>query len=97
MTKDLKFIEDKEEVLDNLEILNEWLDACIDGGMHDIDATVHNQILDLIDDTQIATRAAEIEEVIAQAKTIEVDLEAWLAQKGRTTLSLAWPRLNPSP
>lgn len=98
MTKDpkeIQFIEDKEEILDNLETLLMWLDACLDGGMHDIDEVIHNQLLDLMDETTIAKEGFELAEVISQAKTIEIDLDAWLSQKGRTTLSLAWP--NPGP
>lgn len=98
MTKDpkeLQFIEDKEETLDCLETLQEWLDACLDSGMHDVEEAMHNQILDLIEDTKIAKSKPQLEEVIVQARTIERDLDAWLSQKGRTTLSLDWPRLNP--
>lgn len=93
--KEIQFIEDKEEILDNLETLLEWLDLCLDGGMHDEGAMVHNQLLDLIDDTTISNEVAELAEIISQAKTIETDLDAWLSQKGRTTLSLLWP--NPRP
>jgi len=94
--KELQFIEDKEETIDNLESLQEALQLCVNGGFHDIGEAIHNQLLDLIDDTVLSSTYPEIEEVIEQAKTIEKDLDVWLAHKGRTTFSLSWPRTNKS-
>ncbi len=92
--KELQFIEDKETAFDNLEALQDWLEACLDSGMHDPGDEIHNQILDLIEDTKIANGYPELDEIVAQGRTIERDLDAWLAQKGRTTLSLTWPHLR---
>ncbi len=89
--KEIQFIEFKEEIIDNLETLLERLDACLEGGMHDNDAIMHNQLLDLLDETTLAKESFELAEVISQAKTVEIDLDAWLSQKGRTTVSLFWP------
>lgn len=92
--KELQFIEDKEETIDNLELLQERLDACVDGGMHDPGEEIHNQLLDLIEETVVVQNYAALEEVISHARILETDLDAWLAAKGRTTVSLSWPRTN---
>jgi uncharacterized protein YoxC len=86
------FIRDKEKVEDNLESLKNTLDECVDAGMLDPGAEFHNELLALMDEVDLAKTYLELNEVIEKAKTLEDDVDAWLALKGRTTLSLEWPR-----
>jgi hypothetical protein len=89
--KKIQFLEDREITIDNLDVLKQSLEMCINAGMHDIDEYFHNELLDLIDETVLAKNYPELEEVITKAKTIETDLEAWLASRGSSTLGLSWP------
>ena len=92
--KELQFIEDKEETIDNLDVLKESLEMCIDAGFHDIDEGFHNELLDLIDEVVLSKSYPELSEVIFKARTIETDLEAWLSSKGGSTLGLSWPHIK---
>jgi hypothetical protein len=93
MTKDPHFIENKEDVIDNLEAIQLTLQQCTAAGMLDLEDSFHNEVLDLIDEALLSKSSPELSEVIVKGKTLEVDMDTWLALKGRTTLSLTWPSL----
>lgn len=92
--KELEFIEAKEETMDNLEMLKQSLERCVNAGMSDPGETFHNKLIDLIDEAVLVKTYPELAEVISQAKTIENDLDFWFSEKGATTLSLQWPNTN---
>lgn len=91
--KELQLIEDKELTVEALEILQESLSFCIEMGMSDPESGFHNKILDLIEEVSLSETYGDLEEVIAEGKSVEKDLESWLATQGRSTLSLSWPRI----
>lgn len=95
MTKDpnhLYFLDAREEILTNLEDLRMNLIRCVDEGMIDLENEFYNELLGLIDETHIADEWNDIDEVIAKAKTLEIDVAAWLARHGRSGISYTWPK-----
>ena len=81
----------RENILENLSILQAKLENATDRGMLDLDDYYYNELLGLIDESNLAKAWEELEEVIYKAKTIETDIDAWLSQRGYTTISLEWP------
>ena len=90
--KSLQFHEAKKTTRNNLEEVLSTLDECVESGMPDAGARFHNLLLPLIDEAHLAQNWGELEEVIVHARTLEMDVAAWLSARGRTTLSLPWPR-----
>ena len=60
--------------------------------MIDADDNYYNELLGLMDETHIAESWDELDEVITKAKTLEIDVAAWLSGHGRTSISLPWPK-----
>ncbi|HSX14186.1 MAG TPA: hypothetical protein VLE96_07200 [Chlamydiales bacterium] len=81
-----------DDVLDNLEALQMSLQRCVNEGMLDDGDYFYNELIDLIDDTEIVQTWDELTEIATRAKTIEVDLDAWLSIRGSTTISMEWPK-----
>jgi hypothetical protein len=96
MANNLSFHEEQKEVLKNLEILQSSLVQCLEEGMKDNDAEYYNELLGFIDDAQLVKEWDELVELISRAKNLEIDIAAWLARNGRTTMSLTWPSHKPS-
>ena len=92
MAKDPLFLQAKDVVFENLEAIRLSLIRCVDEGMIDMEDTLYNEVLGLIDEADIVKNWGEMEELIARSKTLEQDIAAWLAMHGRTSLSLPWPR-----
>ncbi len=90
----LKFVQAKEDTVENLEAIKESLNRCIDEGMIDEDDAYYNEILDLIDDAHIVDTWDELAEIITKSKTLEVDIAAWLSFHGRTSVALPWPKMS---
>ncbi|MDE3055089.1 MAG: hypothetical protein KGI80_00110 [Verrucomicrobiota bacterium] len=85
----------KEKTLENLEEMQGMLERCIEEGMIDLEDSYHNELLGLIEEAHLVKGWDELREVITKARTLEVDIAAWLARLGRTTLSFSWPRPPP--
>jgi hypothetical protein len=93
MTSDrLKFIQARETTSENLEAIKQVLNACTESGLADPGAEHYNELLLLIDETSLSKTWDELMEVIAKAKILEIDIAAWLASKGKTTISFPWPK-----
>jgi hypothetical protein len=92
MKKDPQFVQAIEDVIENLESLRMSLNRCVNEGMIDYESAFYNQINDLIDDAEIVKTWDELIEIITRAKTIEVDVDAWLSVRGSTTISMLWPK-----
>lgn len=91
----LKLAQSKKETIENLEAIKTSLNRCIDEGMIDEDDAYYNEILGLIDDAHIVDTWEELAEIISKAKTLEVDVAAWLSYHGRLSMSLPWPKTTP--
>lgn len=91
----LAFLEAKGDTIENLRAIQTSLSRCIDEGMLDLEDQYYNELLTLIDETFLSHTWDELEEVIAKAKILEVDVAVWLSGHGRTSISLPWPR-NPN-
>ena len=91
----LKFVRAKEDTIENLEAIKSSLNQCIDEGMIDEDDAYYNELLGLIDDARIVDTWEDLAEIITKAKTLEVDVAAWLSFHGRTSISLPWPKAVP--
>lgn len=85
------FLEKKEEVLKNLDILHFNLEKCIDSGLTDTDSMIYNHIEDLVDEVDSIDSLEELEEFVFRAKTIESQINNWLVTFGESTISLSWP------
>jgi hypothetical protein len=93
MAKDPQFKQAREDTIENLEAIRMTLDRCTDEGMPlDPDSAFYNELLDLIDEASLSKTWDELIEVITKAKTLEVDVDVWLSNRGLTTLSLLWPQ-----
>lgn len=93
MAKDLQFAQDKQTTLDNLESIQVTLQQCVNDGMMDEDDHYYNELLELIDEARIVKTNPELAEVIAKAKTLETDIDAWLSMRRKETLSISWPKI----
>ena len=91
MVKNVLLRQAKEATLENLRSIQQTLTACVEEGMVDTGDAYYNEILDLLEDTRILTSWDELDEIITLAKTLEVDVAAWLSFHGRTTISLPSP------
>lgn len=89
----LKFARAKGDTLENLEAIKTSLVRCIEEGMIDEDDAYYNELLGLIDDAHIIDTWEELAEIITKAKTLEIDVAAWLSFHGRTSVSLPWPKM----
>jgi hypothetical protein len=97
MAKDSKiiaFLEARDTTVENLEAIKLNLSRCIDEGMVDLEDTYYNELLSLIDEATLSEGWDELLEVVTKAKTLEIDVAAWLANHGRTSISLPWPKPN---
>lgn len=88
-----QFIKTKKEVSDNLAAIKYLLEECIDAGMLDIDDRFYNEINDFLNQTALTKEFPQLIEVITQARLLEQDIDVFLAEKGRSTLSLSWPAI----
>jgi hypothetical protein len=92
----LPFLEAKETAMESLEAIRLSLLLCVDQGMVDVDDSLYNECLALIDDGVIVDDWDEMEELVAKAKVLEQEVAAWLSLHGRTSISLQWPRRSVS-
>lgn len=92
MARDLDFLKAKGDTVENLQAIRLNLSRCIDEGMIDLEDMYYNQVLSLIDEASLSKSWDELMEVVTKAKTLEIDVAAWLAGHGQTSLSLPWPR-----
>ena len=87
-----QFFQDKQDTIENLRAIKIILDECVDEGMLDEEDLFYNELLDLINEAHLTKSFPELLEVITKAKTLEIDVDAWLSFHRRETLSLVWPR-----
>lgn len=87
----VEFVKAREMASENLEAIKSVLSACVDEGMVDSNSDYYNELLLLIDEASLSKTWDELMEVVAKAKILEIDVAAWLASKGRTTISFPWP------
>lgn len=92
MARDLEFLKAKGDTVENLKAIQLNLSRCIDEGMIDLEDAYYNQVIFLIDEASLSNNWAELMEVVSKAKTLEIDVAAWLSGHGQTSLSLPWPR-----
>lgn len=95
MAKDpniLAFLESRGDTVENLEAIRLNLTRCVDEGMVDLEDTYYNELSVLIDEASMSKNWEELMEVIAKAKTLEVDVAVWLSNHGQTSISLPWPK-----
>ena len=95
MAKDpkiLEFLEARGDTVDNLQAIRLNLENCVEEGMHDTEASYYNELLVLIDETTLSETWDELMEVISKAKVLEADVDTWLADHGRSSLSLPWTK-----
>lgn len=86
------FIQAKDIVHENLEVIRMSLVTCVDEGMIDLEDSLYNQVLGLFEDTFILRTWEEMDELIERAKILEQDIAAWLSMHGRSSYSLPWPK-----
>lgn len=88
------FEEKKDEVIENIDVLMTRLDVCVNSGMLDSEAQVHNEIFDLRDDTDEVETPDELAQIIYKCRTIETNIDRWLSSRGETTVGLSWPQIE---
>lgn len=60
--------------------------------MVDLEDDYYNEVLGLLEDARTAENWDELMEAIVRAKTLEMDIAAWMSMRGRTTVSYTWPK-----
>ncbi len=90
--KTLEFLEAKGDTVENLKAIRLNLIRCVEEGMIDLEDIYYNELIALIDEATLARSWDELLEVVSKAKILEVDIAAWLAGHGQTTISLPWPK-----
>jgi len=88
-----QFIQYQDQIVDNLETLKINLENCEEMGMEDIDDTLYNVILELIDETKSSDTILGLSEIISRAKGIENRIDGWYAKEGITNIELSWPQI----
>lgn len=91
MKKDSKLLVAKDLFYKNVLHLKTELDRCVEEGMIDEEDHYYNELLDLMAASELLSSWDELEDAVEVAKILEVDVNTWLALKGRTTVSLEWP------
>lgn len=92
---DLKtFLKIKDQVIDNLETIEDMIDSCTSQGMIDPGSSLYNEVLQILDEADLAKSYPELDEVITKGKEIEHNVETWLAMHGANTIELTWPVLG---
>jgi hypothetical protein len=89
--KENKVLLAKKTILKNLESIKASFLNCINQGMADIDNELYNQMLDLAEDVRVSNSVEELEVLIVRCKSLEKDIDSWLAALGQTSISLVWP------
>jgi hypothetical protein len=95
MAKDqkvLEFMESRTDVVENLEAIQLNMSRCVEEGKIDLEDAYYNELLTLIDEAELSETWDELMEVVSKAKVLEIDVAAWLAGHGRTSVSLPWPK-----
>lgn len=81
----------KKNVIENLQVMQEILNKCVEDGMVDTGSSYYNELIDLLEDAHQVTSWPELMEVVTLAKTLEVDIDTWSSLHGRSSISLPWP------
>jgi hypothetical protein len=95
MAKDYRLTQAKQAVFQNLEDIQVNLGRAVEEGMVDLDNDYYNEVLGLLEDAKTAENWDELMEAIVRAKTLEMDIAAWMSMRGRTTISYSWPKRYP--
>jgi hypothetical protein len=88
-----KFYDYQDQVIDNLETLRINLENCEEMGMQDIEETIYNEIVDLINETKAIDSIIGLSEIISRAKIIETQIDNWYSKEGITNTELTWPQI----
>lgn len=88
-----KFIKAKGDTLENFEALEVRLGACEDQGLIDAENMLYYEVTDMISATKQAKDLEDLEALIYKGKEIENSVDAFLAERGYSTMSLEWPDL----
>lgn len=86
-------IEMKNQATLCMEDLFDKLELCARIGMLDTSSSYYNEVLLLKRTAFHCTSISQLGEVIEEGKTVEKNLDHWLAQKGVDTTALRWPKM----
>ena len=89
-----KFLEIKEEILNNMAVLRFNLEKAVEAGMQDIDSELYNRLTTIHDDIKEVDSKEELEELVLQAQNVENLIDSFLLSEGQSTLSLSWPQME---
>ncbi len=88
------YLQVKEQIIDNLEIIQDMIENCTEQGLLDEKSSTYNELLNVIEEANLSKTYAELADVIYKAKEIEYYLETWISLRGGNTLELSWPILE---
>ncbi len=86
-----KFMQVKQQVIDNLEKLRLAVNPYTEEGMPDESAAVYNEIVDLLDEASATELIEELPAIVINAENVEKRLDMWLSDQGIDTMELEWP------
>ena len=84
--------QNRDLVIDNLEILQISLSELERIGFRDEDEVTYNQLGSLIEAADNVSNLDEMDEVLTHARVIEKQIDFWLNTHNLDSKSLSWPR-----
>lgn len=93
--KEEEFLKVKGQIIDNLTILQVAISRYTDEGMIDLESSLYNKVVDLLDETHAMEELNELENIVYRAKNIETTIDMWLSSVGRDNMELHWPTFRP--
>ncbi len=88
-----RFIAAKGDVLENLEALEVRLGACEDQGLIEAENMLYNEVADLLTLSKDVKDFEDLKSIIYKSQEVERSVDAFLAERGYSTMSLEWPNL----
>jgi hypothetical protein len=82
----------QKAVLENLETIQISLTRSIEEGLIDREDNYYNEILRLIESVGGVDNWDDLMRAVVRARTVEMDIAAWMSRHGRNTISLTWPK-----
>ena len=89
-----KFKKKKKQLFKNIVTLRETLQACVDGGLLDMDSVFYNQLEALDEEMHTSEDPNELEEIIIRAQAFESQICGYYDNLGFSTTSLDWPNFE---
>ena len=93
-TKEEKFLEAKEDILNSLANIEISVSQLEEQHILNDSSEFYNQIDELIENAKVLNNPSELDMVIDRAKVLEKKLDVFLAENGISSIEINWPDLS---